>query len=73
MPHYADGSQAKVGDVVVGTTYNRSGTVIGVVTKIVESESCNATVQAFARKYGDTIVMTDAEDYTEVKNLAKVL
>ncbi len=73
MPHYQDGQKAKVGDVVIGTTYNRPGTVIGVVTKIVEGESCNATVHAFARKYGDTVVQSHDEDYTEVKNLMKAL
>lgn len=46
MPHYRDGREAKLGDLVVGTTYNRSGRkIVGQVTSITpNSESCNLRV-----------------------------
>ncbi len=47
MPHYADGSEAKVGDQVVGKLYNsgpapKAGVIISVTPG---AESCNAMVQ----------------------------
>lgn len=45
MPHYADGTEAKVGDQVVGKLYNtpgkRAGTIISITPGV---ESCNAMV-----------------------------
>lgn len=49
MPHYKDGTEAKLGDVIKGTPYNTPHEVIGVVTGITpNSEACNLRV-AFAR------------------------
>lgn len=47
MPHYKDGSEAKVGDQVVGTLYNSgSEPKAGVIISITPgAESCNAMVQ----------------------------
>lgn len=47
MAHYADGTEAKVGDQVVGKLYNsgpdkKAGTIISVTPGV---ESCNAMVQ----------------------------
>ena len=47
MPHYADGSEAKVGDQVTGVLYNsgpapKAGTIISITPG---TESCNAMVQ----------------------------
>jgi hypothetical protein len=47
MPHYADGSEAKVGDQVTGVLYNsgpapKAGTIISITPGV---ESCNAMVQ----------------------------
>lgn len=47
MPHYADGSEAKVGDQVVGKLYNsgpepKAGVIISITPG---AESCNAMVQ----------------------------
>jgi hypothetical protein len=47
MPHYADGSEAKVGDQVTGKLYNsgsepKAGTIISITPGV---ESCNAMVQ----------------------------
>lgn len=46
IPHYSDGTEAKVGDLVVGTTYNQSETLEGTIVSITPgSEACNAIVQ----------------------------
>lgn len=47
MPHYKDGSQAKVGDHVIGRLYNsgpepKAGIIISITPGV---ESCNAQVQ----------------------------
>lgn len=46
MPHYKDGTEAKVGDLVKGVTYNRGGKVIvGELIQIAPAtESCNCIV-----------------------------
>ena len=46
MPHYRDGTEAQIGDLVVGTSYNRDGrTIVGQVTSITPGvESCNLRV-----------------------------
>lgn len=46
MPHYKDGTEAKVGDLVKGTTYNRNDRVIvGTVMEVVpDSEAYNLRV-----------------------------
>lgn len=44
MPHYKDGRRCRVGDLVVGKTYNRPYRLAGIVVEVVESESCNAQV-----------------------------
>lgn len=49
MPHYADGTPAKLGDLVKGKPYNTPHEVTGVVVGIIpDTESCNVRV-AFAR------------------------
>jgi|ERR1035437_786028 hypothetical protein len=46
MPHYADGTEAKVGDQVIGKLYNTDGIKAGVIVSITPGqESCNAMVQ----------------------------
>lgn len=49
MPHYEDGTEARLKDMVVGKTYNLNGRVIvGTVLEIIPgSDSCNLRV-AFA-------------------------
>lgn len=45
MPHYSDGTIAKLGDTVKGKTYNIPHEVVGVVVGIIaDSESCNVRV-----------------------------
>lgn len=44
MPHYADGTPAKVGDVVVGQGYNVKCVIAGVVTHVRKGASCTLTV-----------------------------
>lgn len=46
MPHYADGTECKVGDHVTGRVFNTEGTVAGTVVSITPgAESCNAKVR----------------------------
>lgn len=47
MPHYADGTEAKVGDQVTGVLFNSGPTTkAGVIISITPgAESCNAMVQ----------------------------
>lgn len=46
MPHYADGSEAKVGDQVIGELYNTPGVRAGVIVSITPGqEQCNCMVQ----------------------------
>ncbi len=45
MPHYKDGTQAQVGDFVVGKPYNTPHVVAGTIISITPSaESCNCKV-----------------------------
>jgi hypothetical protein len=46
MPHYADGTEAKVGDQVTGTLANSKGIRAGTIVSITPGvESCNAKVR----------------------------
>lgn len=46
MPHYADGTECKVGDQVIAPVFNSGGPKAGVVISITPgAESCNAMVQ----------------------------
>ena len=77
MPHYIDGQEAKVGDVVVGTTYNVPGKVVGILASITNrtADTCNCTVLSLVRVYDDNlkVVGVNATDYTECKALKKLL
>lgn len=43
--HYKNGRKAKVGDLVIGMTYNRPGVQVGVVKSISQGqETCNCTL-----------------------------
>lgn len=45
MPHYKDGTEAKIGDLVKGKPYNTEGVVVGTVIGITANqESCNLRV-----------------------------
>ena len=46
MPHYADGTEAKVGDAVTGVFCNTSGVRAGTIISITPgTEVCNAQIQ----------------------------
>jgi len=48
MPHYKDGTEAKVGDIVRGKPYNTPHEIVGEIISITPGvESCNCVV-AFA-------------------------
>ncbi len=68
MPHYADGTLAKVGDKVKGTTYNQPNVIEGTIKEITsEHEACNCVVE------WDDGGPQPARDYTAVKDLEKVI
>lgn len=62
MPHYADGTEAKVGDQVTGKLYNSEGIKAGVIISITPGqESCNAQVQfSEAKPIAEDAVMPEA-------------
>jgi len=61
MPHYADGTEAKVGDQVTGKLYNSEGIKAGVIISITpDQESCNAQVQFTETKPIVDAVMPEA-------------
>ncbi len=44
MPHYKDGTEAKIGDLVKGTGYNVKHEIIGKVVNVRPGESCTLSV-----------------------------
>jgi hypothetical protein len=77
MPHYRDGSPAKVGDVVVGETYNRKGKHLGIVKEVKPGDTCNCTVGLLATVHEDdgarVVLPAAGDDYGETKAFDKVL
>ena len=75
MPHYKDGSPAKVGDMVRGKPYNTPHEVTGVVTLVTPGqESCNLKV-AFAgtaQLSDGTVLVRLVDDYGETAAFEKV-
>jgi len=68
MPHYKDGSKAKVGDIVAATHY--SGKSLGVVVNIQPSaESCNLQLARIATIHGSgaekVVIPRSAESDTQ--------
>lgn len=58
MPHYKDGTKAKIGDIVKGRGYNIKHEIIGAVVGVKEyAESCNLTVQCVAKTAGAGLEM----------------
>lgn len=77
MPHYKDGTKANVGDLVVGSTYNDPGTMLGILIKITsEGTTCNCVVKSFIRNYGTeekpVWIVEEKADYTECKELMPI-
>jgi len=55
MPHYANGEAAAVGDLVMTVDERVFPKILGQVVSItIGSDSCNAQVLAFARRYSST-------------------
>ncbi len=78
MPHYKDGTEARVGDQVFGKLYNTPGVRAGTIVSITPGvESCNAMVGflvAVTDEYLDTTVNRAAGAATRmavVDDLAK--
>lgn len=60
MPHYADGTEAKVGDLVEGRGYNVPHPIAGIIIGITPGESCCNVRIAHMRpvpKYGGARVV----------------
>lgn len=55
MPHYKDGLEAKVGDVVKGKGYNVLHEIIGKVVDVRPGDSCNLTVACIVKNSALTI------------------
>jgi hypothetical protein len=85
MPHYADGTEAKVGDIVRGTGYNVKHEIIGKVVNVRSGESCTLSVAHVGKKTlvyvldGDEIespfatVKVDAEiEYGDTQGFEKI-
>ena len=51
--HYKNGRKVEVGDLVIGTTYNKSGVQVGVVKSITpDAKTCNCTLELPTRNFG---------------------
>lgn len=48
MPHYKDGTEARIGDVIKGRGYNVPHDVIGVLVDIRAGATCNLSVSCVA-------------------------
>jgi hypothetical protein len=74
MPHYADGTVAKVGDLVQIVAANQSQKVLGALVSITPgSTSCNGQVLPFARKYGDYAWVPVASPYLDCITISDLL
>lgn len=78
MPHYKDGTEAKVGDIIKGKPYNTPHEVVGVVVRVTpDSESCNLVV-AFTTRYGQGVapeceaMPAQKTDYGDTKAFEKL-
>jgi hypothetical protein len=80
IPRYADGGEARCGDVVRGQTYNCAHEVIGVVVSVTPGvESCELQV-AYTTKADTTfmvgspkpIVVIQKSDYADARAFRKV-
>jgi hypothetical protein len=62
MPHYKDGTEAQIGDYVIGHLANTPGDVAGTVISITRgSEACNAMVQfTVAKPFDGTATIPEA-------------
>lgn len=78
--HYKNGEKAQIGDVVIGTTYNRTGKIVGIMKAITSaSEKCNCTVSILAtvqdgegRRFVERGAPGDA-DYSDCGSFDKVI
>lgn len=69
--HYKNGRKAEVGDKVIGLTYNKPGTQIGVIVSITaDAETCNCSLDlpsktpwnSFEREYSQLNWLLHADD-----------
>jgi hypothetical protein len=69
MPHYSDGTEAKIGDLVVGKPYNVGRVVAGEVVSVTPgTESCNLQV-AFAEEVDPTTMYGAVAAYAHQKGI----
>lgn len=77
MPHYKDGTEAKLLDVIKGKPYNTPHEVVGVVVGITpNTDSCNLrvmfTTRGNAGGAGDPEIPITKYDYGETKAFEKL-
>lgn len=82
MPHYRDGTEAKLGDVVKGKPYNTPHEVVGVVVGLKKAEdSCGISVAFTTRGNAawsgypgseDLVYPTQRVDYGTVSEFEKL-
>ena len=77
MPHYKDGTEAKLMDVVKGKPYNTPHEIVGVVVGITPgADSCNLrvmfTTAATTGGEGDPKIPMQRYDYGETKSFEKI-
>lgn len=77
MPHYKDGTEAQLNDVIKGKPYNTPHEVVGVVVGITPStESCNLRVMFTTRgtdSPGGNAFPKQVIDYGETQAFEKIL
>ena len=59
MPHYKDGTEAKLGDLVKGRGYNVDREIVGKVIQIAKAESCNLAIAHIG--HGSQVLFSDAK------------
>jgi hypothetical protein len=74
MPHYANGKEAKPGDLVKVTSPGGAQRVIGIVIHVMaNAESCNAQIIALARQWSDGPLYPANAQYAECVTLKECL
>jgi hypothetical protein len=70
MPHYADGTEAKIGDIVKGISYNVKHEIIGKVVNVRPGESCTLSVATVTKKTPVHFTSMDGETPSIAKEFA---
>lgn len=71
MPHYVDGTEARVGDQVIAPVFNSGGPKAGVIISITPGvESCNALIQfAEVRPWDESVPLGEGTDFASLPRM----